>query len=75
MDGRDISGIPLPKLRALITLVPQDPWLHAGTIAENIGYGRAGATGTQIAAAAAAAAHRQAPRPPACSRWTCPPSE
>ena len=52
VDGRDISGIPLPKLRALITLVPQDPWLHAGTIAENIGYGRAGATGTQIAAAA-----------------------
>ena len=52
VDGRDISGIPLPKLRELITLVPQDPWLHAGTIAENIGYGRAGATGTQIAAAA-----------------------
>jgi subfamily B ATP-binding cassette protein MsbA len=52
MDGRDISGIPLPKLRELITLVPQDPWLHAGTIAENIGYGRSGATGTQIAAAA-----------------------
>ena len=52
VDGRDISGIPLPKLRELITLVPQDPWLHAGTIAENIGYGRAGATGAQIAAAA-----------------------
>jgi len=52
VDGRDISGIPLPKLRELISLVPQEPWLHAGTIAENIGYGRAGATGTQIAAAA-----------------------
>jgi ABC-type multidrug transport system fused ATPase/permease subunit len=52
VDGRDISGIPLPKLRELITLVPQDPWLHAGTIAGNIGYGRAGATGAQIAAAA-----------------------
>jgi ABC-type multidrug transport system fused ATPase/permease subunit len=52
VDGRDISGIALPKLRELITLVPQDPWLHAGTIAENIGYGRAGATGAQIAAAA-----------------------
>jgi len=52
VDGRDIARIPLPKLRALVTLVPQEPWLHAGTIAENIGYGRAGATGAQIAAAA-----------------------
>ena len=52
VDGVDISGIPLPKLREIVTLVPQDPWLHAGTIAENIGYGRAGATGAQIAAAA-----------------------
>jgi ABC-type multidrug transport system fused ATPase/permease subunit len=52
VDGRDISGIPLSALRELVTLVPQDPWLHAGTIAENIGYGRAGATGAQVAAAA-----------------------
>jgi ATP-binding cassette subfamily B protein len=39
-------------LRDLITLVPQDPWLHTGTIAENIGYGRPGATRAQILAAA-----------------------
>jgi ATP-binding cassette subfamily B protein len=52
VDGRDISGIPLPALRELITIVPQDPWLHAGTIAENIGYGRARATSAQIAEAA-----------------------
>lgn len=52
VDGRDISRISLAKLRALVTLVPQDPWLHAGTIAENIGYGRPGATRMQIAAAA-----------------------
>jgi len=52
VDGRDIRCIPLPALRDLITLVPQDPWLHTGTIAENIGYGRPGATSAQIRAAA-----------------------
>jgi len=44
--------MPLSRLRELVTLVPQDPWLHAGTIAENIGYGRPGATAAQIRAAA-----------------------
>ena len=52
IDGRDITGMPLSKLRELVTLVPQDPWLHAGTIAENIGYGRPGASAAQIRAAA-----------------------
>jgi ATP-binding cassette, subfamily B, bacterial len=52
VDGHDIRCIPLPVLRDLITLIPQDPWLHTGTIAENIGYGRPGATHTQIRAAA-----------------------
>jgi len=52
VDGCDISGIPLSRLRALISLVPQDPWLHTGTIAQNIGYGRQGATPAQIHAAA-----------------------
>lgn len=52
VDGRDISRIPLPALRDLITLVPQDPWLHTGTIAQNIAYGRPGATRAQIRAAA-----------------------
>jgi ATP-binding cassette subfamily B protein len=52
IDGRDICGIPMRDLRELVSLVPQDPWLHTGTIAENIAYGRRGATRTQIAAAA-----------------------
>jgi ATP-binding cassette subfamily B protein len=52
IDGRDISAIPLPRLRDLVTLVPQEPWLHTGTIADNIGYGRPGATRSQIRAAA-----------------------
>ncbi|HUZ35572.1 MAG TPA: ABC transporter ATP-binding protein [Streptosporangiaceae bacterium] len=52
IDGRDISHIPLRVLRELVTLVPQDPWLHTGSIADNIGYGRPGAHPSQILAAA-----------------------
>jgi ATP-binding cassette subfamily B protein len=52
IDGQDIARLPLEQLRRLVTLVPQDPWLHAGTIADNIGYGRPGATRGQIVAAA-----------------------
>jgi ATP-binding cassette subfamily B protein len=52
IGGRDITGIPLAQLRTLVTLVPQEPWLHDGTIAENIGYGRPGATSRQLRAAA-----------------------
>lgn len=55
IDGKDIAGLPLERLRGLVTLVPQDPWLHTGTIAENIGYGRAGASRAQIQLAAARA--------------------
>ena len=52
IDGRDITELPLAWLRAMVTLVPQEPWLHDGTIAENIGYGRPGATSGQLREAA-----------------------
>ena len=52
IDGRDIAELPLARLRAMVTLVPQEPWLHDGTIAENIGYGRPGATSGQLQEAA-----------------------
>jgi ABC-type multidrug transport system fused ATPase/permease subunit len=52
IGGRDITTLTLSDLRSLVTLVPQDPWLHTGTIADNIGYGRPGATRAQIQAAA-----------------------
>ncbi|WP_405867771.1 ABC transporter ATP-binding protein [Streptomyces sp. NBC_00005] len=55
LDGRDIAGIPLRRLREMITLVPQDPMLLDGTIRENIAYGRPGADERRILAAAAAA--------------------
>ncbi len=42
----------MAHLRDLVSLVPQDPWLHTGTIAENIAYGRPGAAPAQVIAAA-----------------------
>ena len=51
IGGRDMTGLPLAALRQLVTLVPQEPWLHTGTIAENIAYGRPGATRAEILAA------------------------
>jgi ATP-binding cassette subfamily B protein len=55
IGGREISAIPLSELRRLVTLVPQEPWLHAGTLAENIAYGRPAASHAEILAAAARA--------------------
>jgi ATP-binding cassette, subfamily B, bacterial len=52
IGGHDIAALAPRELRELVTLVPQDPWLHTGTIAENIGYGRPGATRADILAAA-----------------------
>ena len=51
-DGRDAATIPLSELRAQIAVVPQDVFLFGGTIAENIGYGRKGASKEEIIAAA-----------------------
>ncbi|MFI6245369.1 ABC transporter ATP-binding protein [Streptomyces sp. NPDC051016] len=55
LDGRDITGLPLRRLRELVTLVPQDPMLLDGTIRENIAYGRPGADERSVLRAAAAA--------------------
>jgi ATP-binding cassette, subfamily B, multidrug efflux pump len=54
VDGVDIADMTRDDLRALIGIVPQDPWLFGGTIAENIAYGCPDATPDQIAAAARA---------------------
>jgi len=39
LDGADIAMMDRDELRTLIRLVPQDPWLFNGTVAENITYG------------------------------------
>ncbi|WP_017595967.1 ABC transporter ATP-binding protein [Nocardiopsis potens] len=55
VDGADIAGMPRGELRASIGMVLQDTWLHGGTVADNIAYGRPQATREEIAAAARAA--------------------
>lgn len=52
LDGVDVRRIASADLRGLVTLVPQDVFLFADTIRENIRYGNPGATDEQVEAAA-----------------------
>ncbi|HYF84462.1 MAG TPA: ABC transporter ATP-binding protein [Clostridia bacterium] len=52
IDGRDIRGIKLESLRKNIGIVQQDVYLFAGTILENINYGKPGASREEIIDAA-----------------------
>jgi ATP-binding cassette subfamily B protein len=54
-DGIDIRSFPVEAYRQNIGIVLQDPFLFYGTIAENIAYGKPGATRSEIVAAARAA--------------------
>lgn len=56
LDGRDVRELDWDSLRGSIGYVAQDIYLFAGTIGENIAYGRPDATREQIRAAADAAA-------------------
>jgi ATP-binding cassette subfamily B protein len=51
-DGRSADSYGLGELRAQMALVPQEVLLFGGSIAENIAYGRPGASPTEIEAAA-----------------------
>jgi len=55
LDGIDVRELALADLRRAIGLVPQEPALFGGSIRDNIGYGRVGATEDEIRAAALAA--------------------
>jgi ATP-binding cassette subfamily B protein/subfamily B ATP-binding cassette protein MsbA len=55
VDGRDVRAVQLRSLRGQIGLVLQEPFLFPFTIAENIAFGRPGASREEIAAAARAA--------------------
>ena len=55
IDGQDIGQVTQASLRAAIGIVPQDMVLFNDTVGYNIGYGRAGATQTEIEEAARAA--------------------
>lgn len=55
IDGIDIRSVTRASLRAQMGVVLQDSFLFAGTIAENIRYGRLAATDAEVEAAARAA--------------------
>jgi len=55
VDGKDVRDLQLLSLRRQVGLVLQEPFLFPFTIAENIAYGRPGATRQEIEAAARAA--------------------
>jgi ATP-binding cassette subfamily B protein len=52
VDGRDVRAVTQKSLRENIGIVQQDVFLFAGTILDNIRYGRADATFEEIVAAA-----------------------
>ncbi len=52
LDGTDIRDIQLKNLRDHVGIVQQDVFIFAGTIAQNIEYGKPGATREEIIAAA-----------------------
>jgi len=55
LDGVDLRALALPELRGSFALVPQDAVLFGASAADNIGFGRDGASRDAIIAAARAA--------------------
>jgi ATP-binding cassette subfamily B protein len=54
IDGVDLRDVEQRSLRRWLGIVPQEGFLFAGTVAENIAFGRPGATREEIVAAATA---------------------
>ncbi|HEV2998794.1 MAG TPA: ABC transporter ATP-binding protein, partial [Solirubrobacteraceae bacterium] len=54
VDGHDLREVSSASLRSQMGIVPQEAFLFSGTIAENISFGRPGASEHEIRAAAAA---------------------
>ena len=48
IDGQDIRSFDLDSYRAQLGIVPQTPFLFAGTVAENIRYGKPDATEEEV---------------------------
>jgi ABC-type multidrug transport system fused ATPase/permease subunit len=54
IDGHDLRGVRAQSLRDQLAIVPQEGHLFAGTIAENLAFGRPDATDEELRAAAEA---------------------
>ena len=55
INGKGFNEYTLEEIRDMISYVPQEPYLYGVSIAENIGYGKTGATREEIERAAKAA--------------------
>ena len=55
LDGVDIRDLRLAELRGALAIVPQEPVLFTGSVADNIRYGRPEASDAEVRAAAKAA--------------------
>ena len=55
LDGQDVRDVTLASLRRNIGVVQQDVYLFSGTVAQNLRYGRPGASEDAVVAAAKAA--------------------
>jgi ATP-binding cassette, subfamily B, bacterial len=51
IDGYDIEGVTLNSLRRQLGVVPQEPFLFAGTIRDNLAFARPAATDAEVAEA------------------------
>jgi ATP-binding cassette subfamily B protein len=54
IDGHDLRSVTQSSLRRQLGIVPQEGFLFAGSIADNVAFGRPGASRAEIEAAAAA---------------------
>ena len=54
LDGTDLRAIADTDLRTAVVMITQDGFLFSGSVADNIGFGRLGATRAEIEAAARA---------------------
>ena len=52
IDGHDLRGVTMRSLRDQLAIVPQEGHLFAGTVAENLAFGRPEATDEELRAAA-----------------------
>jgi ABC-type multidrug transport system fused ATPase/permease subunit len=52
IDGIDVRDVTMASLRSQMGIVPQDPFLFSGTIADNIKFGRPSATRDEVVEAA-----------------------
>jgi ATP-binding cassette subfamily B protein len=48
IDGSDLRDITIPSLRRQLGVVPQEPFLFAGTIRDNISFAKPGATDEEV---------------------------